>query len=98
MIYFDRSTRDRRFARAIIIIAATAVCLFVVALSSASAKVAIGIARAQQAGARAATRPAASPHLLNLAKVNVASFSPDGQILMTVAEADHQVHFWSVRN
>jgi hypothetical protein len=44
------------------------------------------------------TGRAASPHLLNLAKVNVSSFSPDGQILMTVAEDDRQVHFWSALN
>jgi WD40 repeat protein len=64
--------------------------------TSAIAKVAIGFARPQPGDA--ATKPVASPHLLNLNKVNIATFSPGGQILMTVAEDDRQVHFWSVQN
>jgi WD40 repeat protein len=51
-----------------------------------------------------ATRPAVpfgvaavSPHVLKLEKVGQASFSPDGRVLMTVSEADHQVHFWDAQ-
>src|SRR4051812_44425344 len=93
MIHFNRSKRAS-FTPAIIVVVAI-VCLFIV-IPSAIAKIAIGVAR-PQAGAPA-TRPIASPHLLNLAKVNVASFSPDGQILMTVAEDDREVHFWNTQN
>jgi WD40 repeat protein len=41
--------------------------------------------------------PAASPHVLKLEKVGQASFSPDGRVLMTVSEVDHQVHFWDAQ-
>jgi WD40 repeat protein len=63
----------------------------------AEARVGIGIA---PGGARAggpATKPVASPHVLTLDKVDVATFSPDGLVLMTVAGDDRQVHFWSAR-
>jgi hypothetical protein len=39
--------------------------------------------------------PAASPHVLKLTAVALASFSPAGQILMTLSEQDHQIHFWN---
>jgi len=39
--------------------------------------------------------PAASPNLLRLSKVTVATFSPDGKVLLTVSEEDKQVHLWN---
>jgi WD40 repeat protein len=40
----------------------------------------------------------ASPHVLAMKDVSQAAFSPDGRVLMTVSEADKQVHFWDVTN
>src|SRR3954453_18298087 len=63
----------------------------------AEAKIAIGLGRGGAPAGGPATKPIASPHVLTLDKVNIASFSPDGQTLMTVAEDDRQVHFWSAQ-
>jgi WD40 repeat protein len=76
-------------------VVATVLCMLT-SVPAAEAKVPIGFARSRPPAATtaSATAPAASPHLLNLTKVKLASFSPDGQTLMTVAEDDRQVHFW----
>lgn len=93
MIQFNRSQRAR-FAAAAPAIVFTAIVWYVLALiPSAGARSPLVIQPAAPT-----TGPTASPHLLKLAKVNVASFSPDGQILMTVAEDDRQVHFWNAQN
>lgn len=41
--------------------------------------------------------PNASPHVLKLSAVAQASFSPDGQVVMTLSDQDHQIHFWNAR-
>src|SRR5689334_10060108 len=48
------------------------------------------------AAGEAAVKP--SPHVLKLDKVALATFSPDGKVLMTVGDDEKQVHFWSVGN
>jgi WD40 repeat protein len=76
----------------------TLVCVAGIACA-AEAKIAIGVGGSGRVRIPSpATQPIASPHLLTLAKVSITSFSPDGQILMTVADDDHQVHFWSAQN
>jgi len=41
-----------------------------------------------------ASRPVPSPHVLKRSGVLFATFSPDGRVLATIDDADHQVHFW----
>jgi WD40 repeat protein len=91
MIQFNLSHRAR-FVLAAVAAAVAAVCSALVLIP-----VATGRSPFIQAPAPT-TAPAASPHLLNLAKVNLAFFSPDGQMLVTVSDDDHQVHFWSAQN
>jgi hypothetical protein len=77
----------------------SALLLLAAFVGAAKAKVAIGVGpRPPRGQPAAATKPVASPHLLALTKVAVANFSPDGELLMTVSEEDHQVHFWKSEN
>ena len=49
---------------------------------------------ASDAHSHAAPAVQPSPHVLTKSKVTVATFSPDGKVLLTVSEDDGQVHFW----
>jgi WD40 repeat protein len=77
-------------------IASLAIGLIIAAPASpAHAKVRIVTSTTRPAAPAAI--PAASPHVLKLTAVAQASFSPDGQVLMTLSDQDHQIHFWNAR-